>query len=154
MIRLLEFHTSFYFVVISFLITGYYANLFVFVSLILVHEFGHYIVAKILGVKVKKIIIYPYGGMTKLEDKINLRIDIELLIACTGIIMEYIFFMFILILYKYGLVREYIFNLYKIYNTRIIVFNLLPIYPLDGEKIFKLVLDYIFPYKISNYIIM
>ena len=43
---------------LGFVISGYITNLLIFTSLILVHEMGHYIMAKVNGFDVIKIIIY------------------------------------------------------------------------------------------------
>jgi stage IV sporulation protein FB len=139
---------------LGFILTGYYLNLLVFTSLILVHEFGHYITAKILGFNVVKIIIYPYGGLTKIEDLINQKIDKELLVAVSGIIYQTIFFLLIMSFTNMGIIREYTYRLFYEYNKELLLFNLLPIYPLDGAKIVKLVLEKISPYCISNSMII
>ena len=139
---------------LCFILTGHYLNLIVFTSLILTHELGHYLTATILKFNVDKIIIYPYGGITKINDLINRDINEELLIATSGIIFQFMFFILIYILYKYNLIREYTFNLYTIYNNRMIFFNLLPIYPLDGSKIINLLFQKIFNYNLSNKLII
>ena len=106
--------------------------------------------AKINKVKVKKITIYPFGGITTLDTLINININRELLIAMGGILSQSIYMIIIIILYKYGFVREYIYNLYTRYNNSILYFNLLPIVSLDGFKILNLTLSKIFPFDISN----
>ena len=50
-------------------LTGHFSNLFVFTSLILIHEVGHFFMAVFLRYKVEKIIIYPYGGLTKIDSR-------------------------------------------------------------------------------------
>lgn len=37
----------------------------------------------------------------------------------------------------------------KLYHQNILLFNLLPIYPLDGGKLLKIILDLFLPYKLS-----
>lgn len=146
----IEFHRTYLLMALSFILTGYYLNLIVFTTLIIAHELGHYLIATALNFKVEKIIIYPYGGLTKINDLINRNISEELLIATAGVIFQYIFYIFITIFYKYGLIRAYTHNLYTIYNSQMIFFNLLPIYPLDGGKIIGLLLNKYLPYNHSN----
>ena len=55
-----------------------------------------------------------------------------------------------MILYNQGIIREYIFNLFTIYNTSILLFNILPIHPLDGSKILNLLLSKIIPFNLAN----
>ena len=147
---MIEFHYTYLFIAFSFIITGHVKDLLVFTSIIIFHELGHYLMAKINKVKVKKITIYPFGGITTLDTLINININRELLIAMGGILFQTIYMIIIIILYKYGFVREYIYNLYTRYNNSILYFNLLPIVSLDGFKILNLTLSKIFPFDISN----
>lgn len=145
----IEFHYTYLILALSFILTGYFPNLIIFTSLILVHEFGHFIIAKLTSIEVLKIIIYPYGGLMKTNHPINIKISKELSIALAGIIFQTIYFLLIFILYKNNLIRPYIYNLFKTYHLSIITFNILPIHPLDGSIILNLLLSKIFPYKIT-----
>ena len=147
----LEFHYTYVIVAFGLVITGHFSNLLIFSSLIIIHEMGHVVMAKLLLYDIDRIVIYPYGGLTKLNSRINTRIEKDLLIAISGVIMQYMFFGFIFILYRIGLVREYIYNLFYLYNTSMLIFNLLPIYPLDGAKIVNLLLSKFFCFNTSNY---
>ena len=146
----LEFHYSFLIIALGLVITGHFSNLLVFTSLILIHEFGHPCAAVLLKYKVKKIIIYPYGGIIKLDTIINTNIHKDLLIAVSGIVMQSIYFFAIYLLYSNGVIREYIYNLFLLYHKSMLIFNLLPIIPLDGFKILNLILSKYFNYNLSN----
>lgn len=150
----IEFHYTYLLMALGFVLGGYYLNLIVFTSLILIHEMGHYIMARVNGFDVLKIVIYPYGGMTKINSLINEDINKELLVATSGIIFQYLFYIVIGILYSKGLIREYTYNLYTLYNSQIIFFNMLPIYPLDGAKVVNLVLQKYLYYNLSNMLII
>lgn len=150
----IEFHRTYLVMALGFVLTGYYLNLIVFTSLILVHEMGHYLMARVNKFNVTKIIIYPYGGMTKIEDMINRDISEELLVACAGVIIQYLFYLGVGYCYQNGIIREYTYQLYTLYNNQMIFFNLLPIYPLDGSKILNLILDKYFPYYRANMLTM
>ena len=147
---MIYFHPTYIFLALSYILTGYYLNLIILTSLIIIHELGHYTIAKLLKFKVDKIIIYPYGGMTKINDLINKNINQELLIAISGIIFQTIFYIFITYLNKINIIRTYTLDIYTKYNTSLILFNILPIHPLDGSKILNLILSKIFNYNLSN----
>ena len=146
----IEFHYTYLIIVIGFILTGYFHNLLVFTSIIIIHELGHYTIAKLNNLNVEKIIIYPYGGLVKMNNLINTSINKDLLVAISGIIFQTIYYLIIMYLYHQGIVREYIFNLFTMYHKNILFFNILPIHPLDGSKILNLLLSKIIPFNIAN----
>ena len=119
-----------------FLVTGFFKPFLFMMIYLIVHEFGHIIVAFGFGYKVMKINVYPCGLLTIFDMKINDSIIKNFLIAISGPLFQCLCY---LVLKKY----------YEI-HLFLIVFNLLPIYPLDGSKIFGCFLYLIFPYKKSN----
>lgn len=148
----IEFHYTYIIMAFGLVITGHFVNLIIFTSLIIIHEMGHIIISKILLYKIDKVIIYPYGGFVKLNTRINTKIENDLLVAISGIIMQSIYFGIIFFLYRNGIVREYIYSLFLLYHKSMLIFNLLPIYPLDGAKIVNLILSKYFSFNIANYI--
>ena len=131
----IKFHYTYIIIAFGFIITGYFSNLLVFTSIILFHELGHYLIAKINKLNPQEITIYPFGGITQINSLINTKISSELMVALAGVILQTIYYLVIALLHNNHLIRDYIFNLFKTYNYHILVFNLLPIYPLDGSKI-------------------
>ena len=145
----IEFHYTYIIIAISFILTGYFSNLIIFTSIIIIHELGHYSIAKCINLNPEKIIIYPFGGITKMNNLVNTEINKELLVAISGIIFQSIYYLIIVFLYRYNIIREYIFNLYITYHYSILIFNLLPIHPLDGSIILNLLLSKYLPYKLT-----
>lgn len=146
----MTFHYSYILMAFGYVISGYYINLIAITSLLLIHELGHYTTAKLLKFKVLKIIIYPFGGITKINDLINKDINEEILVATSGVIFQFIFYLIIVYLNHINIIRDYTLNIYTLYNNQIIFFNLMPIYPLDGSKIINLLLSKFFNYNLSN----
>lgn len=146
----IEFHYTYILIALGFILTGYIHNIIVFTSIIIVHELGHYTVAKLNNLNVEKIMIYPYGGLVKMNNLINTSINKELLVAISGIIFQIIYYILITYLYHIGYIREYIYNLFTMYHQSILLFNILPIHPLDGSKILNLLLSKILPFNTAN----
>ena len=146
----MTFHYSYILMAFGYVISGYYINLIAITSLLLIHELGHYTAAKLLKFKVLKIVIYPFGGITKIHDLINKDINEEILVATSGVIFQFIFYLIIVYLNHINIIRDYTLNIYTLYNNQIIFFNLMPIYPLDGAKIINLLLSKFFNYNLSN----
>ena len=147
-----ELHYSFLIMALGLVLTGHFSNLIIFTSLILIHELGHVIMASAFKYKINKIIIYPYGGLTKFDNTINSNIIKDLVVSISGIFFQYIYFIIVYILYSNGIVRDYIYNLFFLYHKSMLFFNLLPIIPLDGFKILNLFLSKIFCFNSSNYL--
>lgn len=146
----IEFHYTYIITALGFILTGCFPNLLIFTSIIIIHEFGHFLVAKINKLNVEKIVIYPYGGIVKMHNLINTSINKELLVAISGITFQMIYYIIIYYLHQEGYIRGYIYNLYQTYNNSMLLFNLLPIHPLDGSKILNLLLSKILPFNITN----
>ena len=143
----IEFHYTYIIMLLGFTLTGSFKNAIILTSIILIHELGHYLVAQLLKINVSKIIIYPYGGITKINDKINLNINKELLVALTGVTFQSIYYYLIIVLNKF---TPNTLEMFKLYHYSILYFNLLPIYPLDGAKIINLIFSKFIPFKLSN----
>lgn len=109
-------------------------------SIIVIHEMGHYIACRLLKWKTDVICIYPLGGILKLNEDINRSLKEELIIVISGPLVQ--------ILY-YHLFLTSCSNDIKIFNFFLLVFNLLPVYPLDGGKIMNIVLSFFLPYRVS-----
>lgn len=135
------FHPLFIFTLFVFISIGYFRFITYFMLLILVHELGHILVSLIFKWNIDKIIILPFGGLTKYNENINRPLIEEFLIAISGIIFQIVFYM---------LINNYIdYKYFNIINYFIIIFNLIPIYPLDGSKILNIFFNVVTSYKNS-----
>ena len=129
---------------------GYLKNVAIIFTIVLIHELGHIFFIKLFKLKICSIEILPFGGKTKVYKLINYNINKEILINLGGIIFQ-IIFTIILTLYKDNL-NIITYNLFMTYNYYIIIFNILPIIPLDGNNIVKLLLEKFFAYQLSYYL--
>lgn len=103
-----------------------------------------------LKLKVKEINIYMFGGVTILNEDLNLPIYKEVLFLVMGPLSQILFVLLIKLLYKIGYVNALTFDKIIIINKFLLTFNLLPILPLDGGKLVNNILDYFIPYKLSH----
>lgn len=113
----------------------------------LIHELGHLLCGIILGLKPEKMTILPYGLKINFKMKIeeyNKRIGDGSIISIKKIILALAgpITNIVCIIIAYIIGRNNIISMenyeYIIYsNLLIAVFNLLPIYPLDGGRIVK-----------------
>ena len=142
-----------YIIVLLALITGQIKELLGLFIIILSHEFGHYFMSKIFKWNIDKIYLYPFGGLIKYNEKIDKPFKEELLIAISGILNQFLVYLLFLLLNKYYIISDYFFNIIKNYNYSIILFNLIPIIPLDGSKILNIILNKLFNFR-KSYIIL
>ena len=64
----IKFDNTFYIFLLLILLSGMFKPFTFIFILIFFHELGHAITGTILGFKLDKIIIYPYGGLTKFNN--------------------------------------------------------------------------------------
>lgn len=123
-----------------------YAMIMIFA---LIHEFGHLLAGVIMGMKPEKIEVMPFGVSISFKinvDEYNEKIKNgnvleikKIIVALAGPITN-----FIIILISCNLNLDLIKSMLIIYtNFLIMIFNLLPIYPLDGGRILKGILHII-----------
>jgi len=117
------FHPLFIISIFISILLGKFRLVCYFMMLIIIHELGH---------------ILPFGGLTKCNIPINTPLIEEFLVAISGIIFQEIFYLII----KSRINYEY----FHLINYFIIIFNLIPIYPLDGSKVLNVIFN-----KITNY---
>lgn len=109
--------------------------------IIIIHELGHLSAAMYYGWNIEKVIIMPFGGLTLFNEDINKPLKEEFLILIMGPLIQIIFTIFF---------KENIQMLE--YSKSILLFNLLPIYPLDGSKILNILLNKLYSFKKSHII--
>ena len=128
---------------------GLFKEICIVSFIIIIHEFGHFIAIYKYKWNISKIDIYPFGGVIKLDDKIDKPLKEELIITLMGPLFQELLFIIIFILNKSNIINNYIYNLFCSYNFTILIFNLLPILPLDGSKIFNIILNKFFNFRVS-----
>lgn len=140
--KIFKIHILTYGVILLSVLTAHYRLYLSFMLLIVVHEFGHIITGALFKWKLKEIIVLPLGMISKYDNLINTPMNEEIIVASMGVIFQLVFYCFFL--------RGN--SMYGMCNKIIIIFNLLPIYPLDGSKILNVLLNKIFSFKISSLI--
>lgn len=109
----------------------------------IIHELGHLLAGILLGMKPEKLELMPFGvavsfkinvkEYNKKAKKANFLEVKKIIVALAGPITN-----FIIILITSNLKIDIVKSLIVIYtNLLIMIFNLLPVYPLDGGRILK-----------------
>ena len=145
--HLFNIHFSTYLLILSFLLTGLIKNIILIYLIVIFHELGHILIIKLLGYKILRVDIYPSGGVTKIDKKINTKISHDLLIASFGILFQILLYFLFSFFYSLSFIRSSTYELFLTYNTTILIFNLLPIIPLDGYQLLRCIWEILFPFK-------
>lgn len=132
----IKLHYSLIVLIVLALLSGFIHKIILMYIIITLHEIGHLIALKHYKRSVDEIILFPYGGIIKYNNSLNKPIKEEIIISLSGLFVNVILLV---------LLRPFK-NLYE-YNLYVLVFNALPIYPLDGGKLFELLLNKFFPFK-------
>jgi Zn-dependent protease len=136
--------------------------LFVFVLFLLVimHEYGHAMMARRFNVKTRDIIITPIGGIARLEDMPKVPTH-EFLVAFAGPLVNLFFAIFFGIILFLLDTEDFFLRekeqvelltdpigfllLVTLMNCILFVFNLIPAFPMDGGRILRSVLSMFLP---------
>lgn len=127
---------------------------------VILHELGHSLTARRYGVRTSRILLLPIGGMAELE-QIPRKPSAELLITVAGPAVN--FAIFGLMAVFFGVPQGFPFHpefedsirgfgqLLLYWNAIMGVFNLVPVFPMDGGRILRALLAIRLPYLTATY---
>ncbi|MEQ1886047.1 MAG: M50 family metallopeptidase [Bryobacteraceae bacterium] len=123
---------------------------------VLLHEFGHAFVAARFGVRTTEIVMFPIGGLSRMERP--LRPGAELLVSIAGPLVNLVLaaglFAYMVSTHEVESIKvadlmeptgKSALSLLLYGNILVAVFNLLPAFPMDGGRILRALLCYIRP---------
>jgi len=106
---------------------------------VLIHELSHSLVAKGFGLPVRRILLYPLGGFTEIEEEPPTP-GKEFLVSAAGPAMSFVLagigIGVNVLLTTHGIARVLI-DSFVLANALVGIFNLLPGLPLDGGRILR-----------------
>lgn len=127
------------------------AVLLAFFVCVVLHEFGHSFTAMHYGVGVRRILLMPIGGMAEF-DSIPRQPSKELLITLAGPAVNFVIAAILWLTVGYPTNSEYADSLagfgQVLLRANLVMgfFNLLPVFPMDGGRIFRALLALRLPY--------
>ena len=106
----------------------------------ILHEMGHSFVGRKLGYKLNIITLMPYGAMLSGKNMPFCEDD-EIKIALAGPFVNIILIIFCFVIWWFFPSVYHITNQFMQANLYTLLFNLLPVYPLDGGRVLRAVLS-------------
>lgn len=116
-------------------------------GIVFFHELGHYMMAVSFGWRIKNITLWVFGGVMDTDEHGNRPLYEEALVSIAGPLQHVLIFLFLTIVAPFDVVPQSITELIIYYNSAILLFNLLPVWPLDGGKLLFTLLSAVTPYK-------
>ncbi len=118
---------------------NWFNDIFYYVIAVTLHEYGHYIVAKKLGYSVEGMVFAVYG--TSLKTSNIYKPKDEVVISLAGPMVNIILVLLCVAMW-WIVPTSYLFTERFVFcNIIVLVFNILPIYPLDGGRVILSVLS-------------
>ena len=151
----IELHITFILLIAAVFVLSYpqfylfFIILFLFLFVVF-HELAHSIIARHYGIKVRKIILYPIGGVSEIEE-IPDNPSQEWRMAVAGPLTSLVFGVTLLMvslvispqliskIVAFGVTGNLLFDLATL-NIFLGLFNLIPAFPMDGGRVFRALL--------------
>ncbi|WP_411953548.1 site-2 protease family protein [Alkalibacillus sp. S2W] len=144
-IRIIELHPLLLIVCATSYVFGWFLELLCLLVIVLIHEFGHVLTAKYFGWNVTRVVIWPFGGVMETSDYYNRPLKEEWLVTIAGPLQHIWLYAVIIVLDKLWL-NDALSLLLLWMNSVILVFNLIPVLPLDGGRLLLLFLQQYFSF--------
>jgi Zn-dependent protease len=112
-----------------------------FFACIVLHELGHAVVARKLGIPIRGITLFLFGGVAELEDEPKSARS-EFLMAIAGPAVSAVLVLVLWALSQLGwpVPARVVLGYLAAINFAVLVFNLVPAFPLDGGRVLRSIL--------------
>ncbi|MEW5785828.1 MAG: site-2 protease family protein [Bacillota bacterium] len=104
---------------------------------VLLHEFAHGLAGRALGLQVKEVELYPFGGVARIEAQLELEPQTERWLAWAGPSFNLALAGAAVVLYARSFPGSTLLLFLIQANLVLAIFNLLPALPLDGGRILR-----------------
>ncbi|MET1247486.1 site-2 protease family protein [Sporolactobacillus sp. STCC-11] len=143
----IRIHPVFWLIIAAGTLTGHLWDTTIAFTIVLIHELGHAVMARWFEWKVIEIELLPFGGVAKLDEQEEHPFYQECLVLIAGPLQNVwlpLLSYAMMALPFWGTEQHQIF---LAQNSALLLFNLLPIWPLDGGRLLHMVLEIVYPFK-------
>lgn len=137
----------FFWVVLSVgVVTGYFREVIMLFLIVFIHEMGHVVAAHYFKWRIHKIELLPFGGVAEVEDIGNRPFKEELIVILAGPIQHVWLIGLSYSCLSLSFWSNYDHTVFVSHNIVILIFNFIPVLPLDGGRLVQLWLTYRYAY--------
>lgn len=135
LLRKINIHPLMWVVVALAVATARFVELSLLFLIIIVHELGHAAAASFFSWRIKRISLLPFGGVAEMDEHGNRPLREEAIVTLAGPVQHLWLMGAAFLLFQLQWISGQLFESFIQYNLMVLIFNLLPIWPLDGGKL-------------------
>ncbi|WP_066063824.1 M50 family metallopeptidase [Neobacillus soli] len=150
LLRLVSIHPLLWLVIALSIATGRFLEACLLLGIIFIHEMGHAAAASFFSWRIKKITLLPFGGVAEMDEHGNRPLKEETIVVLAGPLQHVWMVALAYLLLSMHVIPEDLFLLFLHYNLMIFIFNLFPVWPLDGGKLVFLLLSLKMPFPSAH----
>lgn len=137
----IRIHPFFWLIAVLSIVVGQFWELLTLFTIVLIHELGHALTAVFFKWKVRQVMILPFGGFCEVDEHGNRPLSEELFVILAGPIQHVLIAIIVLVLQVSLFIQQEYALFIQQMNLAIFLFNLLPIWPLDGGRLLQLIIS-------------
>lgn len=141
LLRQVHIHPLLWIIIALSIMTAHFLEVCLLLGIIFIHEMGHAAAASFFSWRIKKISLLPFGGVAEMDEHGNRPLKEEFIVVIAGPLQHLWMVGGAYLLENFGVIPEDLFQLFISFNVMIFIFNLFPVWPLDGGKLVFLLLS-------------
>lgn len=146
LVKKIKINPLFWFIIGIGVLTGYFREVIMVFSIVFVHEMGHSLAAHYYKWRIRKIELLPFGGVAEVDEYGNRPLKEEFVVIVSGPIQHVWLIALSYLLLPFDFWTQVDHQVFIQHNMMIALFNLLPIWPLDGSKLLYLLISLKLPF--------
>lgn len=131
----IKVHPTLWFVIGISVVTAHFTEMMMLLTIIFIHEMGHAVCAQYFNWRIKSIGLLPFGGNLETEEYGNKSLKEDMFVVLAGPIQHIGLIGLSYVLYFYSAISYDSYQTFFYMNLILFLFNLLPIWPLDGGRL-------------------